>query len=377
MGRQRVGVMFGGRSGEHEVSLASAFAVMGALDPQRYEVIPIGLDRHGAWLVGGAAWPALRAVAEVAIGPGEETRPTPRGVLDVHPEARMLATREGGGFQTEPAAWLRQLDVIFPVLHGTYGEDGTLQGLLELCDVPFVGAGVAASALCMDKILCKRVLAGAGIPQVRYRELVRSEWEAARQATLAAAEGIGYPCFVKPANLGSSVGIAKAHDRDELARAIDDACRYDRRVILEQGLEGIHEIEVAVLGNEQPEASVCGEIVPCHEFYDYDAKYLAGESEEIIPSSLPSDVTDQIRELACLAYLALDIAGMARIDFLVSRTTHAIYLNEPNTLPGFTPISMYPKLWAATGLPFDRLIQRLLDLAIERHEQRRRNQVTL
>lgn len=376
MGRQRVGVMFGGRSGEHEVSLASAFAVMGALDPQRYDVVPIGLDRHGAWLVGGDAWPALRAQAEVAIGPGEETRMTPRGVLDVHPGAKMLAAREAGGFQTEPAAWLRQLDVIFPVMHGTYGEDGTLQGLLELCDVPYVGAGVAASSLCMDKILCKRVLAGAGIPQVRYRELVRTEWETNRGATLAAAESIGYPCFVKPANLGSSVGINKAHDRDELATAIDDACRYDRRVILEEGLANIHEIEVAVLGNEQPEASVCGEIVPCHEFYDFDAKYLAGESEEIIPATLPQDVTDQIRELACLAYLALDIAGMARIDFLVTRDGHDIYLNEPNTLPGFTPISMYPKLWANTGLPFAQLIERLLNLAVERHEQRRRNQVT-
>jgi len=376
MGRQRVGVMFGGRSGEHEVSLASAFAVMGALDPQRYDVVPIGLDRHGAWLVGGDAWPALRAQAEVAIGPGEETRMTPRGVLDVHPGAKMLAAREAGGFQTEPAAWLRQLDVIFPVMHGTYGEDGTLQGLLELCDVPYVGAGVAASSLCMDKILCKRVLAGAGIPQVRYRELVRTEWETNRGATLAAAESIGYPCFVKPANLGSSVGINKAHDRDELATAIDDACRYDRRVILEEGLANIHEIEVAVLGNEQPEASVCGEIVPCHEFYDFDAKYLAGESEEIIPATLPQDVTDQVRELACLAYLALDIAGMARIDFLVTRDGHDIYLNEPNTLPGFTPISMYPKLWANTGLPFAQLIERLLNLAVERHEQRRRNQVT-
>lgn len=376
MGRQRVGVMFGGRSGEHEVSLASAFAVMGALDPERYDVVPIGLDRHGAWLVGGDAWPALRALAEVAIGPGEETRQTPRGVLDMDPGARLLAARDAGGFQTEPAAWLRQLDVVFPVLHGTYGEDGTLQGLLELAGVPYVGAGVAASALCMDKILCKRVLAGAGIPQVRYRELVRSEWEANRGATLAAVESIGYPCFVKPANLGSSVGIAKAHDRAELAAAIDDACCYDRRVILEEGLEGIHEIEVAVLGNEHPEASVCGEIVPCHEFYDYDAKYLAGESEEIIPASLPDALTDEIRELACLAYLALDIAGMARIDFMVTRDTHQIYLNEPNTLPGFTPISMYPKLWAATGLPFAKLIERLLALALERHEQRQRNQVT-
>ena len=376
MGRQRVGVMFGGRSGEHEVSLASAFAVMGALDPQRYDVVPIGLDRQGAWLVGGAAWPELRVQADVAIGPGEETRATPRGVLEVHPAAKLLAARDAGGFQTEPGAWLRQLDVIFPVLHGTYGEDGTIQGLLELVGVPYVGAGVAASATCMDKLLCKRVLAGAGIPQVRYQELRRGAWEADRERSLDRAETIGYPCFVKPANLGSSVGISKAHDRAELAAAIDQACCYDRRVILEEGLEGIHEVEVAVLGNDEPEASVCGEIVPCNEFYDYDAKYLAGESEEIIPATLPAAVTEQIRETACLAYTALDIAGLARIDFLVRQSDQAVFLNEPNTLPGFTPISMYPKLWAATGRSFESLIDRLLELAVERHEQQRRNQIT-
>ncbi|NUQ01257.1 MAG: D-alanine--D-alanine ligase [Armatimonadetes bacterium] len=376
MPKVRVGVLFGGRSGEHEVSLASAYAVMQALDPAQFEIIPIGIDKQGRWLVGGAAWPQLRAQAKVAIGPGEEHKPVPRGALPA-PSGSDLQTIDGGGFVTRQGEWARQLDVIFPVLHGTYGEDGTVQGLLELLDVPYVGCGVASSAVCMDKILAKRVLASAGIPQVDFREVSRSEWEQHPERVHRRIATLGYPCFVKPANLGSSVGISKVHHGAELGTALDEAARFDRRIIVEQGLESIHEVEVSVLGNEDPIVSMPGEIVPCHEFYDYEAKYLAGGSREIIPAPLPEAVIRLVQELALRAYRALDVAGMARIDFMVTRGTHEVYLNELNTIPGFTPISMYPKLWAASGVTFEELVKRLITLALERHEERARSATSI
>lgn len=374
MSRLRVGVLFGGRSGEHEVSLASAFAVMQALDPQQFEVIPLGIDKQGRWLVGGEAWPQLRQAAKVAIGPGEETAPVPRGTLPVPVQANgAVEAVAGGGFAVQQGEWMRQLDVIFPVLHGPYGEDGTVQGLLDLLDLPYVGAGVAASALCMDKILTKRVLASAGIPQADWLEVLRSEWERQPEVVARRVDALGYPCFVKPANLGSSVGISKVHNRGELAAALTEAARFDRRVVVEEGIKDAHEIEISVLGNDDPVVSVPGEIVPCHEFYDYDAKYLAGQSTEVIPANLPEAVTAEIQDLALKSFRALDCAGMARVDFLVTRSTHRIYLNELNTIPGFTPISMYPKLWAASGLPFGDLVKRLIELAVERRDDRARN----
>ncbi len=376
MSRRRVGVLFGGRSGEHEVSLASAYSVMQALDEAGYDVVPIGIDKLGRWRVGGDCWTQLRAEARVQIGPGEETKPLPKLALQSQP-AGTEVVRAGDGFVTRPVDWLREVEVVFPVLHGTYGEDGSVQGLLELIGLPYVGAGVAGSAVCMDKGLMKRVLASAGIPQVDWREVLRGEWERDPAAVHDVVAELGYPCFVKPANLGSSVGISKVHGPDELGAALDEAARFDRRLIVEQGLEQVHEIEVAVLGNDRPRASVCGEIVPCHEFYDYEAKYLADGSQAIIPARLPEDVTESIRRYAVEAFAAVDCGGMARIDFFVSRSDHAVYLNELNTIPGFTPISMYPKLWAATGLPYTELVGELVELALARHADRQRSQTSI
>lgn len=375
MAKQRVGVVFGGRSGEHEVSLASAYAVMLALADEGYDVIPIGIDKQGRWLIGGDAWPRLRAEGKVRIGPGEETRPTPKGLL---PATETAVERLAGGVvRTEQGDWLRQLDVVFPVLHGPFGEDGTVQGLLELLGVPYVGAGVAGSAVCMDKILTKRVLEAAGIPQVDYLEVRRADWDQDPEAVRERVDKLGYPCFVKPANLGSSVGIAKVHNADELPTAMHDAARYDRRIIVEAGVPSAREIEISVLGNDRPEASVPGEIIPCHEFYDYEAKYLAGGSTEQIPAKLDDMLSDKLRRTAVEAYQALDVAGMARVDFLLEGDTGRYYLNELNTIPGFTPISMYPKLWAATGLPFGALARRLIDLALARQDDRRRSETSI
>lgn len=376
--RRRVGVIFGGRSGEHEVSLASAYSVMTALDPERFEVVPIGIAKDGRWLLGADAWPTLRQAARLALGPGEEDGQVPRGVLDLADARRDdLVPCDGGRIETTTGGWLRQLDVVFPVLHGTYGEDGTVQGLLELAGVPYVGAGVAGSAVAMDKILCKQILAAAGIPQCRYLAVLRREWETRPEEVAARVDALGYPCFVKPANLGSSVGITKVHHPGELADALDEAARYDRRLIVEEGLQNVREIEISVLGNDDPIASVPGEVIPCREFYDYEAKYLAGESQILIPADLPPEVAQRIAELAVAAFRALDLAGMARIDFFVGRDDYAVYLNEPNTIPGFTPISMYPKMWEASGLPYRELLTRLVDLAIERHEDRARSRTSI
>ncbi|MBI2297647.1 MAG: D-alanine--D-alanine ligase [Armatimonadetes bacterium] len=353
--RLRVGVIFGGRSGEHEVSLASA-----------------------CWLVGADAWPRLRREARLALGPGEEDGDVPRGTLDVAAaRASSLVPAADGAFETTNAGWLQQLDVILPILHGTYGEDGVVQGLLELADVPYVGSGVAGSAVAMDKILAKHVLAAVGVPQAGFLGLTRSRWEAEPDAVRADVAALGYPCFVKPANLGSSVGIRKVHHPAELDAALAEAARFDRRIIVEQGLQDVREIEVSVLGNDEPIASVPGEIVPCNEFYDYEAKYLDGRSEAIIPADLPPAVTAEVQQIALTAYRALDLAGMARIDFFVARGDHRVYLNEGNTIPGFTPISMYPKLWAASGLPYPDLLARLIALALERHQDRSRNATSI
>ncbi|MGH2363891.1 MAG: D-alanine--D-alanine ligase family protein [Chloroflexota bacterium] len=342
--RLRVAVLFGGRSGEHDVSLASAANVLAALSPDRYTVLPIGIDRTGRWL---AAADAQAQLAGRHAGEGQEPS-----------QALASAAKDAGG----------PVDVVFPVLHGTYGEDGALQGFLEMAGLAYVGCGVLSSALAMDKVLSKRVFREAGfpvVPEVTFRAV---EWSAARGAEVARV--CGFPCFVKPANLGSSVGVSKVHHAGELDGAVQLAARYDTKLVAEWAVPEAREIECAVLGNGHPEASVPGEIIPSREFYDYAAKYLDGASELLIPAPLDADRTAEIRRLAVGAFTALDCSGMARVDFLLSRTTGKLYLNEVNTIPGFTSISMYAKLWQAAGLPYAQLIDRLIELALARHQER-------
>jgi D-alanine-D-alanine ligase len=333
----RIAVLFGGRSGEHEISLLSAANVMAGLQSAGYEVIPVGIDRSGKWLAGAEAHTLL-----------SESKP-----IDGTDPGQALA---GVG-----------VDVVFPVLHGPYGEDGSVQGLLEMAGLPYVGCGVLASALAMDKVMSKRVFREQGLHIAEYVSFRGSDWPA---ATPEVERACGYPCFVKPANLGSSVGVSKAHDPAELDQAVRLAARYDSKIVVERCVPEAREIECAVLGNDRPHASVPGEIVPSREFYDYAAKYLEGGSEPHIPAELPPELTRQVQQEAVKAFQALDCSGLARVDFLLSRTTGELYLNELNTMPGFTATSMCPKLWEASGLPLDRLLDRLIELALERHRQR-------
>jgi len=364
----KVGIIFGGRSGEHEVSLLSAQGVMNAIDRTRYELVPIGITKEGQWLASGDPLKALSSGAMAESNPALLlAEPSDRGLMrleDAEQERALTAVQ------------VSQLDVVFPILHGPYGEDGTVQGLLELAGIPYVGAGVAASAVGMDKVLFKDIMVAHQVPIVPYVVVLRKAWEREPEEVLARVEAeIGYDCFVKPANLGSSVGITKAHDRSELRAALDEAARYDRKLLIEEAIDA-REIEVSVLGNDEPLASVPGEIVPCNEFYDYAAKYLDGESELLIPAPVPEETAGRIAQLAIKAYCAIDCAGMARVDFLLDRGTGELYLNEVNTLPGFTPISMYPKLWEASGLSYPELIDRLIQLALERHEDKSRSATT-
>ncbi|MBC7264381.1 MAG: D-alanine--D-alanine ligase [Chloroflexi bacterium] len=361
--RIRVGVIFGGRSGEHEVSLISAASVMAALDPTKYEVIPIGITKTGRWVTTGDPMALLKAEAR-------------QDMKHLEAQIKRGASPESGTRELVPGtqeSGIPTVDVIFPVLHGPFGEDGTVQGLLELADIPYVGAGVLGSALGMDKIAQKAVFVTAGLPVCKHMPLKRKAWRADPNGVIERVEStLGYPCFVKPANLGSSVGISKVRNREELIRALDIAARYDRKMLVEEAIDA-REIECSVLGNDEPEASVLGEIVPCNEFYDYEAKYL-GDSQLIIPADLPPQTTEYIRSLAIRAFLALDLAGMARVDFFVSKSTGRVYVSEVNTIPGFTPISMYPKLWEASGLPYPRLLDRLIELALERYQDTRQSQ---
>ncbi len=352
--RARVGVLFGGRSGEHEVSLASARSVIAAMDPARYEVVPLGITRAGRWVTGERALDLLSA----AVGSGRPAAEVEAAVLAAsspYPDLEALAS----------------CDVIFPVLHGPYGEDGTIQGLLELIGVPYVGCGVAGSAVGMDKGLMKAAFAAYGLPQVRYRLVTRAQWQAApAQVIRDLEEALPYPMFVKPANLGSSVGVSKAREGEELWAGLDEAARHDRRLIVEEGVDRAREIECSVLGNEDPATSVPGEVVPGNEFYDYAAKYLDGTSQLLIPAPLTEAQTRQVQTLAAAAFRAIDGAGLSRVDFLLSPEDGRLYVNEINTLPGFTDISMYPKLWEASGLAYPALIDRLIELAWERHGRR-------
>jgi D-alanine-D-alanine ligase len=366
--RRRVGVVFGGRSGEHDVSLRSALTVMQALQAAGYEVAPLGVTREGAWLTNGDPMAELQAASP--LFQLQEGTPIAGEVIA---EVEALAVRANASSMPAviPAnGWAGDLDVIFPVLHGPMGEDGTVQGLFELAGLPYVGAGVLASALAMDKGVCKVLLAQAGVPQLPWLTVLRKEWERFPELVQADIEReLGYPCFVKPANLGSSVGISKVHDASELPRAMSEAARHDRKLVIEQGANG-RELEVAVLGNDEPLVSVVGEIVPGNEFYDYEAKYVLDNSQLLIPADISIETSDTIRELAATAYRALDCAGMARVDFFLDRESGQVLLNEVNTIPGFTAISMYPKLWEASGVALPELVARLVDLAVERHSER-------
>lgn len=362
--------MFGGRSGEHEISLISARSVMQVMDPEKYEVVPIGITKDGRWLASGDPMAALQEKDDGLSSPvallGD---PAHRGIVSLKELEPHLAR-----------ALLAQLDVVFPVLHGPYGEDGTVQGLLDLAGIPYVGAGVAASALGMDKVLFKDVMRAHGLPVVKYLVVKRKEWEQEPEAVLDRVAGeLGYPVFTKPANLGSSVGVNKCRTREELARGLADAAQYDRKLLVEVAVPQAREIEVSVLGNDDPIASVPGEIIPSREFYSYAAKYLDDgdrASQLLIPAPLPEEVAERARDLAIRAYLAVDCAGMARVDFLLSRETGELYVSELNTIPGFTAISMYPKLWEASGIPYPELIDRLVQLALERHADLARNRVS-
>jgi D-alanine-D-alanine ligase len=343
----RVGVIYGGRSGEHEVSVASAASIFKHLDRSRYEPVPIRIEKDGRWTLGARAPQALSAA-------------------DVLAESRTEALEA-----VEPTAAVTGIDVVFPMLHGPYGEDGTVQGLLELANVAYVGAGVLGSAAGMDKAVMKTLFAAHGLPIVRHEVVLRREWECERQAITARVSAVlGYPVFVKPANLGSSVGISKAKSDPGLGDAMALALQFDRKVVIEEAVREAREIECAVLGNDEPEASVPGEIIPSREFYDYEAKYLHGGSKEVIPAPLTDAQVQRIQQLSIAACRALDCSGMARVDFLLDRDAGTIYVNELNTIPGFTVNSMYPKMWEASGVSYPDLLDRLITLGLERHAEK-------
>jgi D-alanine-D-alanine ligase len=388
--------LFGGRSGEHEVSLLSAASVLSAIDKGKYEVVPVGITKQGRWVTAAHAERLLKGKPSDA--------PEPRQLRAGDPEttsaAAVLARGEGVvvppiptdhhsalvPFETDArdlkaAVNPVDVDIIFPVLHGTFGEDGTIQGLLELADIAYVGAGVLGSSAGMDKDVMKRLFRDAGLPIVKHVTVLRRAWrdEPKKVRKLIEAK-LRYPVFVKPANLGSSVGISKVHDSGELAAAMDEASRFDRKLVIEEGVGGkkakAREIECSVLGNDKPIASVAGEVVPIKEFYDYAAKYLDEGSELILPAKLTAAQEKTIREMAVRAFKAVDCAGLSRVDFLMDPMTDEIFINEINTLPGFTSISMYPKLWAATGVGYSELIDQLIQLALERHKEKKRNKYT-
>ena len=401
MAKLRVGILFGGRSGEHEVSLLSAASVLNAIDKTKYEVVPIGITKDGRWLTAEHAERLLKGnneeQADKSVRSTQATQlragdpeATPGAAVLARGESVVVppepARREAGlaPFQTDAnrrraADRAINVDVIFPVLHGTFGEDGTIQGLLELADIAYVGAGVLGSSAGMDKDVMKSLFRASGLPIVKHVTLLRSQFEREPKKVQKLVESkLRYPVFVKPANLGSSVGISKARDRKELGPAIADAAKFDRKIVIEEGVGGkknkAREIECAVLGNDDPKASIAGEIVPCKEFYDYDAKYLAEGSELVIPAKIAKAQMKTVQRLAIAAFQAVDCTGLARVDFLMDPKSRKIFVNEINTMPGFTAISMYPKLWAATGVSYPELIDRLIQLGIERHEDKKRNQ---
>ena len=391
MKKLRVGILFGGRSGEHEVSLLSAASVLEAIDKSKYEVVPIGITKEGRWVTALHAENLLRGksseenVRASHLPAGDPQATTTAAVLAAGdgiivppmPAAESLVPFESTA-PAPPGAEAVQVDIIFPVLHGTFGEDGTIQGLLELADIAYVGAGVLGSAAGMDKDVMKRLFADAGLPLVRHATVLRREWQnnASKICKLIESK-LKYPVFVKPANLGSSVGISKVHGRGELPAAMDQAGGYDRKIIVEQGVGGkrgkAREIECSVLGNDDAQASIAGEIIPGKEFYDYAAKYRDEGSELLIPAKLNKSQMKSVQQMAVAAFRAVDCSGLARVDFLMDPKSGKIYVNEINTMPGFTAISMYPKLWAASGVKYRELIDRLIKLGVERHEEKKKN----
>ena len=351
MKKLRVGIIFGGRSGEHEVSVTSASSIFKHIDRSKYEPVPIRIEKDGSWSF-----------------PRQE--PTASNVAEAIAQAR--TAQHDAAATSDPALGALKLDVVFPVLHGPYGEDGTVQGLLEMAGLAYVGNGVLASAAGMDKSIMKVLFAGRGLPVCRSESFVRGEWERDRGAMLQRLGGLGLPLFVKPANLGSSVGISKVKTQAELVPAIELALEFDRKVIVEAAVPRAREIECAVLGNDNPQTSVAGEILPSREFYDYEAKYLDEGSRTVIPADLPQATIAKVQALAIEAFRAIDGAGLARVDFLMDGETGAIYLNEINTLPGFTNISMYSKMWDASGVAYSTLVDRLIQLGLERHAEKQK-----
>ncbi|UQZ84043.1 D-alanine--D-alanine ligase [Paenibacillus konkukensis] len=375
----RVGLIYGGKSGEHEVSLQTALAVIKAFDMNKYEIYPFYITKQGEWRSGPQLQSPVEHVSALTFSNGDGSQASFAlqpffGTLDTASKAEVavsavqdasLAPREGAQ---------AHLDVVLPLLHGTFGEDGTIQGLLEMANIAYAGAGVLASAVGMDKIMMKKVFAQEGLPQCVFRHFTRTQWEKDQPYFLMEIEiSIGYPCFVKPANLGSSVGISKARNRDELISAIQTAFQFDRKVIIEENIDA-REVEVAVLGNDEPRASVVGEIVSSNEFYDYKAKYVDGKSSMIIPAQIPQELSDQIRELAIRAFQAVDGSGLSRVDFFLRKEDNAVFLNEINTMPGFTPFSMYPLLWNESGKPYRELLDDLIALALQRHAEKQKLQ---
>ena len=359
--RLRVGVIFGGRSGEHEVSLASAASVMRALDPEKYEAVPIGIAKDGRWFIGT---PAQKMLPDVL-------RQGHRVMLSADPSVGALLPLE------ERAAGSQRVDVIFPVLHGTFGEDGTVQGLLDLAGLPYVGSGVIGSAVGMDKDMAKRLFLQAGLPVGEFLAILRSEWESGRERILkAVAKKFRFPLFVKPATLGSSVGMTKVHKREELGAALNLAAEFAQKILVERNIRG-REIEVSVLGNDEPKASIPGEIIPHREFYDYTAKYLEEGTRLEIPAKLPKAQVTRFQDYAVRAFRCLECRGMARVDFFLEKPSGRVYLNEINTIPGFTSISMYPKLWEASGISYRELIDRLIQLALADHREKQRTKYTI
>jgi len=359
--RLRVAVIFGGRSGEHEVSLASAASVIRALDPEKYEAVPIGISKDGRWFIGTSAQKMLPDVL----------RQGQRVMLSADPNVGTLMPLEQSG------AGSQRVDVIFPVLHGTYGEDGTVQGLLDLAGMPSVGAGLIGSAVGMDKDMAKRLFMQGGLPVGDFLAVLRSEWESGRERVLMAiVKRFRFPLFVKPAALGSSVGMTKVHNREELPAAMDLAAEFAQKILVERNIKG-REIEVSVLGNDEPKASVPGEIIPHREFYDYTAKYLEEGTRLEIPAKLTKTQVRRFQECAVRAFRCLECRGMARVDFFLEKPSGRIYLNEVHTMPGFTSISMYPKLWEASGIPYRELIDRLIQLALAEHREKQRTKYSI
>lgn len=363
----RVGIIFGGRSGEHEVSFCSASSIIKAINKDKYAVVPIGITKEGRWI--------SPQDSELALQSGKiEGKNTVILLNDSFSKSLVCIDNNQ---KLDKSSALEKLDVIFPVLHGPYGEDGTVQGLLELANIPYVGAGVAASAISMDKDFMRMVFQQKGLPILKWMTIKRKEWQENKEKILSLVQnGFEYPLFVKPANLGSSVGITKVHKKEELEKAIDLASSYDRKILIERGLEEVREIECGVLGNDEPRASVVGEVKPAGEFYDYDSKYTEEGTQLIIPADLPDRVSQEIQRIALSAFKAVDAAGMARVDFFVSKKENKIYLNEINTIPGFTSSSMYPRLWEASGISYPELIDRLIQLALERHQDKKQNKIS-